>query len=368
MSAPTVVSRMTDAAFQSSAPQAFRRRVLRAWLLAVAALVFAMVVLGGATRVTGSGLSIVEWRPVTGVIPPLSEAAWQAEFDKYRTIPQYRERNRGMSLDAFKTIYWWEWTHRMLGRVIAAAFLLPLLWFLWRGWIEPGLRGQLWAIFGLGAIQGAVGWWMVASGLADRTAVAHERLAFHLTLACVIYAAILWTAQRLLPRDEATASASARVGAVVLLALVLLQIALGALVAGLGGGLIYNTWPLIDGALVPDWARLTFERPLWRNLFDNVLTVQFEHRMVAYAICVVALWHAFAAKRWDAWTLAMVVLIQAALGIATLLYQAPVALALAHQAMAIVLLTVAVVHAERVTPRRVVVAEATGAFIPRETP
>src|SRR5262249_31986124 len=155
---------MTAAAPTSQA----RRRAVRLWLLAVAALVFATLVVGGATRLTESGLSIVEWKPVTGVLPPLNAAAWQAEFDKYKTIPQYRERNLGMSLGEFKTIYWWEWTHRLLARLVGAAFIVPFLWFLWRGWIEPPLRARLWTIFALGAALGAVGWWMVASGLAER--------------------------------------------------------------------------------------------------------------------------------------------------------------------------------------------------------
>src|SRR5262249_3699939 len=156
------------------------------WLLAVATLIFAVVVVGGATRLTESGLSIVEWKPVTGVLPPFDEAAWQAEFEKYQTIPQYHQLNRGMSLDEFKEIYLWEWTHRVLGRLIGVAFLLPFLLFLWRGWITPEMRGRLWTIFGLGALQGAVGWWMVASGLTERVNVSQYRLAFHLTLACVI--------------------------------------------------------------------------------------------------------------------------------------------------------------------------------------
>jgi heme a synthase len=163
-----------------------RRHAIRVWLLAVAAMIFAMVLVGGATRLTESGLSITEWQPVTGTIPPLSETAWQAEFEKYKAIPQYQQMNRGMSLAEFKTIFWWEWAHRLLGRLIGAAFLLPFLWFLWRGRVEPGLRSRLWAIFGLGALQGAVGWWMVASGLAERTEVSQYRLAFHLTLVCVI--------------------------------------------------------------------------------------------------------------------------------------------------------------------------------------
>ena len=176
----------------------------------MAALVLAMVLVGGATRLTESGLSITEWRPVMGTLPPLGEAQWQAEFEKYQAIPQYHALNQGMSLDAFKTIYWWEWTHRLIGRVIGAAFLLPFLWFLWRGWVGPGLRGRLWFIFGLGALQGAVGWWMVASGLADRIEVSQYRLATHLVLACVIYVALIWTAQRLGERPAAPLPARIR--------------------------------------------------------------------------------------------------------------------------------------------------------------
>jgi heme a synthase len=335
-----------------------RRRAIRLWLVGVAALIFVTLVVGGATRLTGSGLSIVEWRPVTGTLPPLSQGEWQAEFAKYQTIPQYREQNRGISLDQFKTIYWWEWTHRLLGRVIGAAFLLPFLWFLWRGFVEPGLRARLWTIFGLGALQGAVGWWMVSSGLADRVSVAHERLAFHLTLACIIYAAIVWTALGLTPAAGAR-SKRLRTGALALLTLILIQIYVGALVAGLRGGLIYNTWPLIDGALVPAWDRLTFLQPAWLNLFDNVLTVQFLHRMIAYLIWIAALAHLVDVARalrggpvltW-ALALAVAVTLQAAIGITTLIHQAPISLALLHQAMAVVTLTIAVVHAERLMPR-----------------
>ena len=235
------------------------QRAIRLWLYAVAALIFAMVLVGGATRLTESGLSIVEWKPVTGTLPPLGEAAWQAEFDKYKTIPQFRELNHQMTLHEFKTIFWWEWTHRLMGRVIGAAFLLPFLFFLMQGWVGPGLRGRLWAIFALGALQGAVGWWMVASGLSERVNVSQYRLATHLILACVIFAAIMWTAARLSGRAAVEAPSRIRAGAIGLLVLVLLQIYLGALVAGLRAGLIYNTWPLIDGAFIPDAARLLFE-------------------------------------------------------------------------------------------------------------
>ena len=331
-----------------------RQRAVRLWLYAVAALIFVMVLVGGATRLTESGLSIVEWQPVTGALPPLSEAAWQTEFEKYKTIPQYRELNRGMSLAEFKTIYWWEWTHRFMGRLIGAAFLLPFLWFLWRGLIGPGLKWRLWAIFGLGAVQGAVGWWMVASGLAERTSVSQYRLAFHLTLACAIYAAVLWTAQRLAPRPIAAVPRRMAITAAILVVLVLTQIYLGALVAGLRAGLIYNTWPLIDGAVVPSGASLFFQKPWWRNVFENTLMVQFNHRMMAYVIFTVALIHLADASRAadrpgivGAAALFLAVAVQAILGIVTLLYQAPLSLALAHQGLAMAVLTVAVVHAER---------------------
>jgi cytochrome c oxidase assembly protein subunit 15 len=326
----------------------------------VAGLILAMVLVGGATRLTESGLSIVEWKPLTGTVPPLSESAWQAEFEKYRTIPQYQQVNRGMTLDEFKLIYWWEWAHRLLGRLIAAAFLLPFLWFLWRGAVEPALRGWLWAIFGLGALQGAVGWWMVASGLAERVNVSPYRLAFHLTLACTIFALIVWTIQRLRPQPLASAPMQLRASAVVLLTLVLCQIYWGALVAGLRAGLLYNTWPLIDGHVVPAAASLFFKEPWWHNLFENPLTVQFTHRMIAYVLWVAALAHAIdsvrAGRAGLSIVLAIAVTIQAALGIETLLYQVPILLAIAHQGMAIIVLAIAVVHAERLLQRRGVVA------------
>jgi len=233
----------------------FRTRAIRLWLYAVAALVLVMVLVGGATRLTESGLSITEWQPVTGALPPLSEGQWQAEFQKYQAIPQYRELNRGMSLAEFKTIFWWEWAHRFLGRLIGAAFLFPFLWFLWRGWIASELRPRLWLIFALGALQGAVGWWMVASGLADRVEVSQYRLATHLLLACLILTALVWTAQRT-GRNAVPAPGRIRGTAAALVILALLQIYLGALVAGLRAGLIYNTWPLMDGRFVPDAARL----------------------------------------------------------------------------------------------------------------
>jgi cytochrome c oxidase assembly protein subunit 15 len=333
------------------------RSAIRIWLYAVAAMMVFTLVVGGATRLTESGLSIVEWKPVTGVIPPLSEQTWHDEFAKYQQIPQYRERNAGMSLASFKTIYWWEWSHRLLARLVGAVFLLPFLFFLWRGAIEPGLRLRLWTVFGAGALLGVVGWWMVSSGLANRVSVSPYRLGFHLTLACAIYAAILWIARGLASRRLEVVPRRLHVTAVALMLLVLLQIYLGALVAGLDAGLIYNTWPWIDGAFVPSADRLWFETPAWRNLFENTLTVQFNHRMMAYAVWLVAIWHAIDALRAGglagngALALACAVTIQAGIGIVTLLHQAPLPLALLHQAMAIVVLSVAVIHAERLVPR-----------------
>jgi cytochrome c oxidase assembly protein subunit 15 len=335
----------------------FRLRAVRLWLLAAASMIFLTLVVGGATRLTESGLSITEWKPVTGVLPPLAPADWQAEFTKYQAIPQYRELNRGMSLDEFKVIYWWEWSHRLLARSTGAVFLLPFLFFLWRGWVPPALRARLWAIFGAGAALGAVGWWMVASGLAgSRVSVSQYRLAFHLTLACAIYAAILWTAQQLRARTPGAAPPRVRIGALAILLLLLLQIYLGALVAGTDAGLVYNTWPSIDGAFVPDAARLWFISPAWRNLFENTLTVQFDHRMVAYAIWLLALLHAGDAWRagreiTGALMVAAAVTLQAALGIVTLLNQAPIPLALAHQVLAILVFTAAIMHAERLSHR-----------------
>ncbi len=336
-----------------------RARAIKLWLYAVAAFVLAMVLVGGATRLTESGLSITEWQPVMGALPPLSETQWQAEFQKYQAIPQYRALNAGMSLAAFKTIFWWEWTHRLIGRTVGIVFLLPFLWFLWRGWIGPGLRGRLWLIFGLGALQGAVGWWMVASGLADRVEVSQYRLATHLVLACVIYVALLWTAQRLDDNAPEPVPPRIRLSALGLLVLVLAQIYLGALVAGLRAGYVYNTWPLIDGALLPDAARLFFDVPVWRNFFENALTVQFDHRMLAYAIWLCAVLHAFDVAKSvakgpavaSAVALAAAVTIQAALGIWTLLMVVPLNLALAHQAMAMLVLTAATINAAQLMPR-----------------
>jgi len=343
-----------------SAQQAPHGRAIRWWLLSVAALIAIMVLVGGATRLTESGLSIVEWKPVTGTLPPLNQAQWTEAFEAYQTIPQYRELNAGMNLAEFKTIFWWEWSHRSLGRVIGIAYLLPFLWFLWRGVLSADLKRRLWLIFGLGALQGAVGWWMVASGLSQRVEVSQYRLATHLVLALLIFAAIVWTLRRLTERPSLVASSRLKITSMALLVLTFVQLYLGALVAGLRAGKIYNTWPDIDGALIPSASRLFFETPWWRNLFDNTLTVQFEHRMTAYALFVLAILHALDAVRSraaaaavnGAWWLAAVMTLQATLGILTLLNEVPMVLALAHQAVAIAVLTLAIFQAERLAARR----------------
>src|SRR6201996_5851923 len=216
--------------------QAASIRAIRAWLFAVAALIAVMVLVGGATRLTESGLSIVEWKPVAGALPPLSQSEWEQAFAAYKLIPQYRQLNAGMTLSDFKTIFWWEWSHRLLGRVIGAVYLLPFLYFLWRGGMSAELRRRLWLIFGLGALQGAVGWWMVASGLSERTEVSQYRLATHLVLALLIFAAIVWTLRRLGERPALVANARLKATAAVLVALTFVQLYLGALVAGLRAG------------------------------------------------------------------------------------------------------------------------------------
>ncbi|HZD92187.1 MAG TPA: COX15/CtaA family protein [Pseudolabrys sp.] len=336
---------------------------LRAWLLVVAAMIFLTLIVGGATRLTESGLSITQWKPVTGVVPPLSHAAWEQEFKDYQAIPQYKELNRGMTLPQFKTIYWYEWTHRLLARTVGMVFLLPLLFFLWRGWVPKRLRLRLWTIFGAGACLGAVGWWMVSSGLAGsgRVSVSQYRLAFHLTLACAIYFAILWTAQQLAAKRPSEASGRVRVLPLIIALMVLGQIYLGALVAGSGAGLIYNTWPLIDGSIIPAAKDLFYLHPAWRNFFENTLTVQFDHRMLAYLIWFAIMLHAYDAWRTrtglrGAFVLAGIATLQVALGITALLLQVPLDFSLAHQIVGVLVFTVAIVHAERLWHREGFVA------------
>jgi len=330
-------------------------RPVRIWLWCVAALVAATVIVGGATRLTGSGLSITEWRPVTGVIPPLSTADWLLEFDKYRQIPQFLAQNSDMTLAGFQFIYWWEWSHRMLGRLIGFAFIIPFGVFWARGMIDRALAWKLAGLFVLGGIQGAIGWWMVASGLAERTDVSQYRLAVHLTVACIILAAIVAVAVSLRERVPEIVMRRTRAIGLVMLVLVFVQIFLGALVAKTGAGLTFNTWPLMDGRFIPPFEQLFPMQPLWKNFFENVMTVQFTHRMVAYILFAVALVHAFDLQRTGpfppalrATVLFALVTGQAILGIVTLLWMVPLSLSLLHQAGAVAVLVAAAIHVTRI--------------------
>jgi cytochrome c oxidase assembly protein subunit 15 len=331
------------------------RAAVRVWLFALAALVVAMVAVGGATRLTGSGLSITEWRPVTGAVPPLSQGGWEAEFAKYRDSPQYALLNRGMSLDEFKFIYAWEWGHRQLGRLIGLAFFGPLLWFWWRGLLDRRLVLALLGLGALGGLQGAVGWIMVASGLEPgMTAVAATKLALHLLIASLILAGLVWIATGLKDPDAPADVGTGRRNAFVLVGLILAQIGLGGLVAGSKAGLTYNTWPLMDGALAPPAAVLFSQTPWTENVFDNLALVQFNHRLMAYVVVGFAVWLAWRTRRGApgaaarrAAGLAGLALGQAALGVATLLLVVPLWAALAHQFAAMLLLAAAVAHARR---------------------
>lgn len=324
----------TTALDHPPATAADRLQPVRVWLYAMAALVLLMVVVGGITRLTGSGLSITTWKPISGVFPPLSQADWQAEFEGYRQIPQFLVENSWMGLEDFKAIFWWEWIHRFLGRVVGLAFAVPFLVFLFQKRFSWDLAAPLAGLFLLGGFQGFLGWWMVSSGLSELTSVSQYRLAAHLTAAALLFVALVWVARRLPPR--AATAAGPRWPIALLLLLVLVQIAAGAFVAGLDAGLAYNTWPLMDGAWVP--AGLDRLQPLWRNLFENVLTVQFVHRTIAYLILLQVLFMYVAGMR-RGWLprIALLLLLQVGLGILTLLGAVPISLALGHQALAFML-------------------------------
>ena len=331
---------------------------VRAWLFLLCVLIFAMIIVGGATRLTDSGLSITEWKPILGIIPPLGEAAWAEAFAKYRQIPEYELINKGMNLGEFKTIYWWEWAHRFLGRMIGFAFLLPFLFF----WATGRLSQQIWPklllMFVLGGLQGALGWYMVMSGLVTRVDVSQYRLAAHLCAAVLIFGYIFWVALRLHPTGmpDIAGTSGIKVSAAVLVAGLFLQIALGAFVAGLDAGQGYNTWPLMDGSLIPQG--LGAMSPAYLNLFENALTVQFDHRVLAYILIVWALIHALqvakscgtGAKAVGAGMLLVAALAQTILGIATLLSHVPIELGLAHQGVAIIVFALALWHLSQLVP------------------
>lgn len=323
-----------------------RRRHVVVWLWLGAALTFSMLVVGGVTRLTQSGLSIVEWEPLVGVVPPLNEAQWQDAFAQYQRFPEYRQLRPDMTLAEYKTIFYWEYAHRLLARFIGVVFLVPFLFFWARGYLKGPLARRLLLLFGLGALQGLMGWFMVASGLVDRPSVAHERLAAHLLLAFTIFAFCLWTAADLLPKRR-EASRSRLYGWLVAFGVILvLQVTYGAFVAGLDAGLAFNTYPLMAGGWWPP-AAWRLDPPL-RNLLDNIATVQWIHRTLPLLLLAIALGLVVATWRgrrapggrlelgWAA-VLAALVLVQGTLGVATLLSFVPIDLAATHQATALVL-------------------------------
>ena len=323
------------------------RRTVAAWLLACCALVLAMVVVGGATRLTHSGLSIVEWQPFIGTIPPLTDADWAAQFEKYKLTPEFRLRNHDMDVDGFRTIFWWEYFHRLLGRLIGVAYFLPLAWFWARGSLDRPLKWRLAGIFVLGGLQGAMGWYMVKSGLVDDPRVSHFRLTAHLGLAFVILAAMLWVAMDLLsPRAPVPAASlrGRRVLAWHVVGFVALMVLTGGLVAGLRGGHAYNTFPLMNGHVVPP--EILQLEPLWKNFFWNIATVQFDHRLFAWvlAFTVPLLWwkcREVPQSRLATGVLLSLLALQVTLGISTLLLHVPVVLGVAHQGVASLVLCAA---------------------------
>ena len=349
----------------SDAPLAIdqRRKIIALWLLSLCAMVFVMVILGGVTRLTHSGLSMVEWRPLTGWLPPLSESEWRDAFGKYQRFPEYRDLNYAMSLNGFKSIYWYEYLHRLWGRLIGVAFVLPFAVFALRGWLDRSLVGRLLFAFVLGGLQGLLGWYMVQSGMTDEPDVSQYRLVAHLGAAFVIFGYLLWLALSLLAPGVGRAKDPGRRSlarfAVAVTGLILLMALSGGFVAGLDAGLdagfVYNTFPLMEGRLIPDY--LFEATPWYLNPFENIIAAQFVHRGLGVAVvaAVVVLWSRAGGPALDAGArravnmATFVVLVQAALGIATLVLVVPVALGAAHQAGAFVLFACALwaVHALR---------------------
>jgi len=339
-----------------SAAQIANRRAIGQWLCLVLVMLFAIVLVGGATRMTGSGLSITEWKPIHGVIPPIGEAQWAEEFEKYQQIAQYEQINQGMSLGEFKFIFWWEWVHRLLARLVGVVILLILGIFALQKRLEKTVGGRLLAIGGLIGFQGAIGWWMVHSGLGDSdlTYVSQYRLAIHLVAASLTIIVVTCTICYLFENNREKAAQAgvkiAHLGAGALVALILFQIYLGALVAGIHAGNAYNSWPLMDGQWIPDG--LLVLKPAWLNFFENAMTVQFIHRMFAYFLLIAAFLHAFTLERiWPlssharrARLLLAFIVVQAIFGIITLLTSVPIEWGLIHQGVALVVLCFASIH------------------------
>ena len=352
MSMPTTQSLSPAQEAETIPPR--KAGALRLWLSCVAFLIAAMILVGGATRLTDSGLSITEWQPIIGAIPPLSDADWQEAFDSYKKIPEYSLVNQGMDLEGFKSIYWWEWAHRFLGRFIGIVFFVPFVGFWLAGYIPKSLFPRLLGLFVLGGLQGALGWYMVKSGLVDRVDVSQYRLAAHFGVAVLIFGYTIWLILGLRDggRDDAV-KAGSKVPAIVaglVLTLVYLQLLAGALVAGIDGGLGYNTWPLMNGAFIP--SGLGEADPWYLNLFENPLTAEFDHRMLGYTVFTAAMLQALwlsrrtnaASLRGSALTLGAFALLQVALGIWTLLRAVPIELGLAHQAGALLVFAAALYH------------------------
>ncbi|MCR9128272.1 MAG: COX15/CtaA family protein [Alphaproteobacteria bacterium] len=313
------------------------------WLVVVGLFVCAMILVGGATRLTDSGLSITEWRPVTGAIPPLTQDGWERELELYRQIPEYQMQNRGMSMAEFQFIYWWEWGHRQLGRTLGLVYFLPFVFFLWSGRAPTRLRPRLWVLFALGGLQGAIGWWMVSSGLTERLDVSQYRLATHLTMAFLILGLTLWTALEL-RYGETRVFQHTRYfpWAAAFWTAVLGQVALGAFVAGLDAGTIHTTWPGFNGQLIPDG--YLSGMPFWQAIFESRPAVQLNHRWFAYMLVIAAgalawAYHSSGDKvmRNFALILPAVIAVQVVLGIVTLMAAAPLSLSLLHQGGAIAL-------------------------------
>ncbi|MFO1247719.1 MAG: COX15/CtaA family protein [Alphaproteobacteria bacterium] len=322
------------------------RRAVGLWLLGVALVILGMVTIGGLTRLTGSGLSIMEWKPIMGALPPLNDAQWQDVFHKYQQITQYKVQHQGMSLEAFKGIFWWEWGHRLLGRLLGVVFLLPFLWFAWTGAIQRREWPRMLLLFALGGLQGLIGWWMVSSGFEVRTSVSQYRLAIHLGAALLLLVAILWIALEYLRDGDAKGDARRAYG---FAALVYVQMLLGALVAGLHAGLIYNTWPDMNGGIFPE--EPFFSSPWWINFFENPGLAQFDHRIGAYIVAAFAAFITVRSFKYDGYAkisgkaVGIITAFQIFLGVATLMMQAPQALAALHQVTAALLLCAAVWHA-----------------------
>lgn len=339
----------------ASLPTSHRPALLARWLLIVAAVVFVMVVVGGITRLTESGLSIVRWQPISGVVPPLNAEQWNAEFRAYQATPEYKKINSSMTLDDFKGIFFWEYLHRQIGRLIGLAMILPLAWFAWKRAIPAGYGPRLTILAALVILQGAIGWWMVASGLVDRPDVSHIRLAVHLITALIFFSGLIWTALDLIDLDRNPELRPARIGTTATVALLVLasQITLGAFTAGLDAGFAFSSWPLMGDTLFPERGWI-IHKSVIDNLVYNPVVVQFVHRWWAWIAAAAVLTLAIKARRrWPAGLpiISLLVSTQIGLGILTLLSGVALPIAVAHQGTAVLLLGSSIVAAHRLGKR-----------------